>query len=98
MVNKYSTEQDIVTSKLSGGRYHHTFRPLVVATETYDYTIGYGDSFHKLSTPIFGSDQYWWILHDINKPRNAFKFKIGNVIKLPMDIVRDGVGVKKFFF
>ena len=97
MVTKYQTNEDLVESSISGGRLHHTFRFLSKPIATYPYTISFGDNFHNLSSAIFGSDTYWWILQDINRPKDAFDFKIGDVINLPTELVRNPVGSVKFF-
>lgn len=97
MTTKYDTDEGLVESKISGGRLHHTFRFLEQPLGTYPYTISYGDTFHSLSRVIFGSDKYWWILHDINPVKDAFSLKVGDVIYLPVDIVRTQVGSRKFF-
>jgi hypothetical protein len=97
MQTKYLTNTGLVTSSISGGRLHHTFRPLQKATATYDYEVGYGENFHTLSALVFGDDAEYWVLQDINAPKDAFAFECGDKVKLPMDMVRDSVGTNKFF-
>lgn len=97
MTTKYQTNQGLVESSISGGRLHHTFRFLSQALDTYPYITSFGDNFHTLSRAIFGSDTYWWILQDINKPKDAFSFKVGDNIKLPTAMVNNSIGTEKFF-
>ena len=97
MQNKYETNTGFVVSNISNGRLHHTFRHLVKPTDTYDYEVGYGENFHSLAMAVFGDDADWWVLQDINAPKEAFSFEIGDVVKLPTDLVRDTTGATKFF-
>ena len=97
MQNKYITGSDLVSTSISGGRLHHTFRFLVQATDTYDYETSFGENFHTLSSEVFADDKDYWMLQDINPPKDAFSFNTGDIVKLPTDIVRDSIGTTKFF-
>lgn len=94
--NKYRTRTDLVSTSISGGRAHHSFRLPVRATSLYEYELTYGENYHTLSAIIFGTDEYWWVLADMNKPKDAFLLKAGDEVKLPDGIVKDNNGVKKF--
>jgi len=93
--NKYRREEDIITTSISGGRAHHSYRKPVRAIDTYKYELTYGENFHTLSSVIFGTDEYWWALLDMNKPIDAFTMKSGDRVVLPESIVKDRNGVKK---
>lgn len=93
--NKYRRKEDIVVTSISRGRPHHTYRKSVRAIDTYEYELTYGENFHTLSSVIFGTDEYWWALSDMNKPIDAFNMKAGDRVVLPEDIVKDRNGVKK---
>lgn len=97
MTNKYELGNELVKSSISGDRLHHTFRYLEKATETYDYELSFGENFHTLAVEVFGDQTDYWVLQDINPPKDAFGLVSGNVIKLPIDIVRNPLGTKKFF-
>jgi len=97
MPNKYTDKTGLITSSISGGRLHHSFRPLSKALETYDYEVSFGENFHTLSALIFDSDELYWMLQDINSPKDAFNFNTGEVIKLPLEMLRETTGIDKFF-
>ena len=97
MSSKYASKTELITSSISGGRLHHSFRPLVKALETYDYATSFGENFHTLSALIFDSDELYWMLQDINPPKDAFNFSAGDIVKLPLEMLRDTTGIDKFF-
>lgn len=94
--NKYRTKTDLVSTSISGGRSHHSYRLPVMATKSYEYELTYGENYHTLSAVIFGTDEYWWAVSDMNKPKDGFLLKTGDKLKLPEGIVQDRNGVKKF--
>ena len=96
IANKYKTQSNLVRSELSGGRLHHTYRRGVKATGEYDHKVTYGENFHSLSAIIFGTDELWWAIADLNRPQDSFNLRIGQDVKLPTGIVRDSEGSKKF--
>ena len=93
--NKYRTQEDLVATSISGGRPHHSYRLPVRAIKTYGYELTYGENFHSLSAVVFGTDEYWWVIDDMNKPKDAFSLQTGELVMLPTAIVKDKTGVKK---
>ena len=85
--NKYNTETGLIATSISGGRPHHSYRQPVKALNQYEYELAYGENFHTLSAIIFGSDEYYWILADNNKPMDAFAMGVYDKIKLPKGVV-----------
>lgn len=98
MVNQYDTKTNTLSSSLSSGRLHYSYRPLTRAIETYEYELSYGENFHTLSAIIFGSDTYYWVLADLNPPLDAFSLKPGDVVVLPTKLANQSVDNQKFFY
>lgn len=94
--NKYKTKTDLIATPISGGRPHHSYRLPVRSASEYPYKLTYGENFHTLSAVIFGTDEYWWVLSDMNKPIKAFSLKTGDDVFLPNSIVKNTSGLKKF--
>lgn len=97
ITNKYTTDIGLVATSISGGRPHHTYRQPVRAVSTYEYETTYGENYHTLSAVIFGTDNLWWVLDDMNKPMDAFSIKTSTVVKLPERIVKTKTGLTKIF-
>lgn len=93
--NKYTTQEDLVTTSISGGRSHFTARLPERSDNVYRYELKYGENFHTLSGYIFGDDAFWWFLADLNKPIRPFNLKVGDRILLPNNIINKKG--KKFF-
>ena len=96
MNNKYKTKSGQITTSISGGRKHYGHRLPVRATQTYSYDMSYGENFYTLSTLVFGTDEYWWVLADINPPMDAFELYRSRTVLLPSGIVKDTSGISKF--
>lgn len=96
ITNKYKTNTETLTTSISGGRLHHTYRQPVRAITNYTYELNYGENYHTLSALIFGTDEYYWALADMNKPKDVFSLVVGNKVVLPNNIVKDRNGVNKF--
>jgi len=86
--NKYNTNTGLIATSISGNRPHHSYRQPVKSLNAYEYELSYGENFHTLSAIIFGSDEYYWILADNNKPIDAFSMGVYDKVKLPKGIVR----------
>lgn len=95
--NIYKTKEGLIVTEISGGRAHYPAREPVKAVETYDYAMQAGDNFHTLSANIFSDDLYWWVLDDLNKPKDAFEYQIDDVILLPKNIVAENRNKKRIF-
>jgi len=94
--NKYKTGEDLIATRISSGRSHHSYRLPIRSTTTYIREIVYGENYHTLSAVIFGTDEYWWVISDMNKPIKAFALKTGDKVNLPENIVRSRSGVNNF--
>lgn len=94
--NKYITKEGFIVSAISGGRFHHSYRLPVHGLDRYNHTTSYGENLHSLSAIIFGTDEYWWALLDMNRPIKSFKMEAGLTIVLPGALVKNNSGVKKF--
>ena len=97
IINKYVDTKDLIITEVSKGRLHYGSRLLKKATSTYDYTLKYGENYHTLSMLIFGSDEYWWVLADLNKLMDNFELEVGTIIKLPLSLVNEQNGVTRLF-
>ena len=95
--NIYIRKEEIVATSLSGGRPFYPYRLPVRATVTYKYAVAYGDNFHTLAANIFSDDADWWAIADLNKPKDSFKMKTGDLVILPESLVKVRNSVKKFF-
>lgn len=97
IINNYTTKKELISTPIAGGRVHFGYRQPVRALDTYEYELMYGENYHTLSAVIFGSDEFWWILDDINKPANAFGLKTSDKVQLPYSLSKDRYGLKKIF-
>lgn len=97
VTNKYRTNTDLISTTISGNRPHHSYRNSVATFGNYEYELKYGESFHTLSAIIFGSDEYYWVLADINKPMDVFDMTAGTKIILPSNIVVATEASKRIF-
>ena len=88
LVNIYNTKDDLVATSISGGRPHFAHRLPERAVMVYPYEVKFGENYHVLSAYIFGDDTFWWVLDDLNKPKKAFSFKVGDKINLPDRMVK----------
>lgn len=95
--NKYATQSELVTSSISGGRLHHTFRRLVKPTGVYEYETSYGENFYTLAMAITGDDSDYWMVQDINAPKDSLDFSPGDKVLLPIGLVKDSSVGSKFF-
>ena len=95
--NFYKTKEGLIVTEISGGRQHFPAREPVKAVETYEYSMQAGDNFHSLSAQIFSDDAYWWVLDDLNAPKDAFHYQIDDVVLLPKNIVAENRNKKRIF-
>lgn len=95
--NIYITRGSEIATSISGGRPHFDYRKLVKAIGTYTYELAFGENFHTLSMIIFGTDEYYWVIADLNKPMDAFALTSGTKIQLPEKLVRNISSVNKIF-
>lgn len=93
--NDYTTKENLVSTSISGGRSHFSYRQPVHSSTTYKYETSFGENLYSLSAVIFGTDELWWVLSDLNKPINPLDISPSSIIELPDDIVKDN-GSKKF--
>lgn len=93
----YNDESKLVATSISGGRPHFTYRQPARAVSTYNYELTYAENFHTLSAIIFGTDEYWWVLSDLNKPMDSFEMEVSDMVKLPNNLVKDKAGLTKFW-
>lgn len=93
----YSTKERLVLTTISAGREHFTHRDLLTSYDTYDYSVSYGDNFYWLAAAIFSDDANWWVLSDLNPPKDVFDYMPGDVIKLPNSLAQTNRGIPKFF-
>ena len=89
ITNKYRTETELKTSPISGGRLIHTYRHTIEARATYEHRLEVGENYYSLAAFIFGMDEYWWVLLDLNSVRDAFSLRVGEIIKLPTNLVNN---------
>lgn len=95
--NKYQNNTGLVSTSIAGGRPHHCYRQPVQFIEEYDYELSYGENFHSLSAIIFGSDEYYWILMDNNKPKDIFDLGVYDKVKLPKALAKNTDANKRIF-
>ena len=53
---------------------------------TIDYVWRSGDKFWRLASEHFGDPNLWWVLAQFNKTPTEYHVKIGDVIKIPIDL------------
>ena len=54
--------------------------------ETINYVWKYGDMYWKLSSRIYGDPQYWWVIASFNKRPTESHNKIGDTLKIPINL------------
>ena len=54
--------------------------------EVVSYIIMPGDAFWKLSSRVYGDSQYWWVIASFNRVPTVAHLKVGDVIKIPVDL------------
>lgn len=96
-INFYETDTNQIATKSSRGRVHFPYRKKIVSLENYEYTLSYGENFYTLSSVIFGTDKFWWVIADINKPKDVFSYDVGDVVNLPGELVTDFASTKRIF-
>ena len=84
---RYTKEDKTFRSSISGGRLHRTYKGKTKSRDTYKYELSYGENLHTLSMVIFGTDEEYWRLADLNKPRDVFKYTVGSVVILPNSLI-----------
>jgi hypothetical protein len=77
-INFYETDTNQIATKSSRGRAHFPYRKKIASLENYEYTLSYGENFYTLSSVIFGTDKFWWVIDDINKPKDVFSYDVGD--------------------
>lgn len=95
--NIYKTKEGLITSDISGGRQHYPAREAVMPVETYEYELRRGDNFYTLASRIFSDDLDWWVLADLNPPKDAFNYEVGGTVLLPKNIVTENRNKKRIF-
>lgn len=97
IINFYETKDSIIATKSSMGRPHFPYRQKIVATENYTYSLTYGENFYTLAAVVFGTDGLWWIIADLNPPKDVFSYAVGDVVVLPGELVKDFGSTKRIF-
>jgi nucleoid-associated protein YgaU len=54
--------------------------------ETINYVWKYGDMYWKLSTRIYGTPNYWWVIASFNKRPTESHNQIGDTLKIPVNL------------
>ena len=54
--------------------------------ETIDYVWKYGDMYYNLAFRIYGDPELWWVIASFNKRPTEFHNKIGDVLKIPINL------------
>jgi hypothetical protein len=94
--NSYKTKEGTIISSISGGRAHFPAREPLNSV-SYTYTLLPGDNFYTLAANIFSDDSFWWVLDDMNTPKDVFLYETGAVITLPKNIVAGDRNKKRIF-
>jgi hypothetical protein len=85
----FYVESNKKVTKLSGGRKHFSFRPLIAVDDTYVIVTKFGENPYSLAEKILKSDLFWWVISDINVSKDSFTYNSGDEIILPKNIVTD---------
>jgi len=88
----YANLDNAVETSISGGRKHFVHRSPVIAYKTYDYDVMEGDNMHSLAMKVFNDDSLWWVLADLNPPKDSFAYGAGDKVKLPEILVNYNKG------
>ena len=83
----YKDRSNIIVSKLSGGRGHYPYRQPVIHINSNKYKLSYGENLHTLAQAVIGSDRLVGVIFDVNKVKDMFSWKTGDVVSIPLKIV-----------
>lgn len=56
------------------------------AIEVYEYVWKLGDQFWRLAEAFYGSPEDWWMIAKFNRKPTEAHVKVGEIIKIPVDI------------
>lgn len=88
MISYYKPVNQVKTA-LSGGRKHYAYRSPVIVTETYDYTVTFGETYYSLAKSVLKDESLWYVIADLNQAKDPFELVVGQDIKLPEVIVEN---------
>ena len=69
-----------------------TMNKIVYEQNTYDsvlcvdYFWKYGDTYWKLASAFYGQPNHWWVIAAFNKKPTEANNKIGDLIKIPVEL------------
>jgi hypothetical protein len=86
-MTSYYVPNNQISTILSGGRKHYTFRDTIISQNTYPYKLGYGENFYTLAQQLMKSDTYWWVISDLNPAIDPFLVDIGDMIILAQAVI-----------
>lgn len=95
--NIYKTKDAQIVTDVSRGRAHYPAREPVKPNGTYEYELRPGENLYVLSSYIFADDAYWWVLDDLNPPKDAFDYETGDTVMLPKNVVTENRNKKRIF-
>jgi len=53
---------------------------------TFDHTWSQGDKFWRLAEQQYGDSRLWWVIAQFNKKPTENHVKLGEIIKIPIDL------------
>lgn len=97
MVNSFYTKRNMVSTELSGGRQHFSYRKPMVVLEFDTIETSFGDTPHTVAQAVLGTDTLWWVVADVNATKDPFKYGSGDEMKVPYMIVENIYNKPKLF-
>lgn len=93
----FYVKNNAVKTYFGGKVSHYAIKDKSTVIGTYDYILSYGEDMYSIAETLFGQEkQYLWtVLADINPLRDPFDWSAGDVIKIPLLIVNEGVTLKR---
>lgn len=92
MINsQFYNSFDLVHQYLGGKISHYPVKDKSIVKSTYDYILKDNENLYTLAAKIFGDNlQYMWTyIADCNPPRHPDDWNTGDIVKLPLVVIRD---------
>ena len=89
MARSFYIPNNQIKTKLSGGRPHYTFREKELVTKFSSRALEFGENPYTIALGLFGDDKKYYIITDINTPKDAMTWEANDVINEPEDMVEN---------
>lgn len=95
-IDYYATARKIADSN-SGGRPYFEPRRSIIVLETSERILMYGESPYSLAEELFNDQSLYWLICEVNEPRDPMSWRAGDRITLPSVVVQNSFDNKGYF-